>query len=360
MFNRDFFKGKKILVTGHTGFKGTWLTLMLESMGSKVYGYALKESDEIPFYAQTRPLIIESCMDFIQNREKVYEFINRIRPEIIIHLASHSTLNKSTEITDYIFDSNVTGVVNLLEAVRKTDSVKSVLVVTSDKCYKNLESDSGYKEDSILGAQDPYSTSKACQELITECYRRSFFCSDKLNIPVATARASNVIGGGDYNLTRLFPYLLDCFSNGRNAEIRSPEAVRPWQNVLDVLGGYLTLVQKMYESQNADSAYSSAFNFGPDKDGFVTVREVAELLSEEFENADYMVTGSLKNVIETKILKLDSSKSRSLLGWTPVYCFKETVKMASEFKKRLNSNESARNIAMDMISGYMEVADNAR
>lgn len=152
------------------------------------------------------------------------------------------------------------------------------MVVTSDKCYKNLESTLGYKEDSVLGAQDPYSTSKACQELITECYRRSFFERSKLNIPIATARASNVIGGGDYNLTRLFPYLLDCFSQNVVAEIRNPKAIRPWQNVLDVLGGYLALIQKLYESGNADSDYSSAFNFGPEPVGFATVERATDLL----------------------------------------------------------------------------------
>lgn len=352
MFSIDFFKGKKILVTGHTGFKGTWLSLMLETLGADVYGYALEKSDETPFYKLSEPCIVESCFGFIQDKNKIIKFTERIQPEIIIHLASHSTLNKSAEITDYIFESNVSGLVNLLEAVRTTPSVKAVLVVTSDKCYNNLESLEAYKEESLLGAQDPYSTSKACQELITECYRKSFFSSENLNVPIATARASNVIGGGDFNLTRLFPYLLDCFSRGVTAEIRNPLAIRPWQNVLDVLGGYLTLVEKLYTSNNGNSVYTSAFNFGPNEDGFVTVKDAADILVGFFENAEYKTSGSLDNVIETNILKLDSSKAKNILNWRIMYSFKETLRMSAEFVKRAIDG-NLREIAMDNIRRYM-------
>lgn len=358
MFKPEFYKNKKILLTGHTGFKGTWMSLMLEKLGAEVYGYALEKSENTPFYAQTAPKIAGSFLGFIQDRKCVKDYLCYVRPEIVIHFASHSTLNKSAEITDYIFDTNIIGVVNLLEAVRITNTVKTVLVVTSDKCYKNLESSSGYKEDSVLGAQDPYSTSKACQELLTECYHRSFFKRSKLNIPIATARASNVIGGGDYNLTRLFPYLLNCFSQNVTAEIRNPEAIRPWQNVLDVLGGYLTLIQKLYESENADSDYSSAFNFGPEPDGFATVKRAADLLCSQFSGADYKISGSLDNVIETKILKLDSTKAKKMLDWRPVYSFEDTVKMSAEFTKRQKSCESVRAIALDIINRYMEGVSN--
>ncbi len=352
MSYNKFFKDKKVLITGHTGFKGTWLSMILEKMGCELYGYALEGSEKTPFYAETEPKFKKSCMGFIQDRKKITDFICDIKPEIIIHLASHSTLNKSDEITDYIFDSNVTGVVNILEAVRKVNTVKALLIVTSDKCYRNIESDEGYTEDSLLGAQDPYSTSKACQELITECYRKSFFNKDKLNIPIATARASNVIGGGDYNLTRLFPYLLECFSTGKKAEIRSPKAIRPWQNVLDVLYGYIILVQKLYECNNGNSEYSSAFNFGPEPDGFVEVEKAAEILSDEFDGAEYNVTGNLKNVIETKILKLDSTKAKNVLGWQPKYSFEKTLRMAAEFKKRQFNGEKSRSIAIDFIERY--------
>ena len=332
---------------------------MLEYMGAQTYGYALEDSEKTPFFAEVLPKIAGSRMGFIQDRERLLGFVKEIQPEIVIHFASHSTLNKGAEITSYIFDTNVTGLVNLLEAVRAVNSVKAVLVVTSDKCYKNLESQEGYREDSVLGAQDPYSTSKACQELVTECYRKSFFSPDKLNIPAATARASNVIGGGDYNLTRLFPYLLDCFSKGVQAQIRNPGAVRPWQNVLDVLGGYLVLVRRLYESHDGESDYASAFNFGPEPDGFVTVSKAAEILTKQFPDADYKVSGSLKSVIETNILKLDSTKAKTMLDWKPVYSFEDTIKQAAEFSKRRMSGEETRSIALEFIDEYMKGKKNA-
>ena len=253
MVNKEFYRGKKIFLTGHTGFKGTWLSLMLEMLGAEVYGYALKPETE--FYARAFPKIKKSWEGYITNRELLQSALKEVEPDIVIHFASHSTLNQSYEITDYIFDTNVMGVVNLLEGIRKIKNVQSVLIVTSDKCYRNLESDEPYSEDSMLGAQDPYSTSKACQELLTECYRNSFFGTEALNIPIASARASNVLGGGDYNLNRLLPSLLHSFLNGKKAVIRNPQAIRPWQNVLDVLGGYLELTQKMVCARESDSVF---------------------------------------------------------------------------------------------------------
>ena len=358
MFEKTFFQGKKILVTGHTGFKGTWLSLMLESMGAELYGYALPGSEETEFFKEAGILFTDCRYGYIQDKEAVTEFMQKTQPEIVIHLASHSTLDKTGELTEYIFDSNVMGVVNLLEAVKVVGTVKAVLIITSDKCYENVESNTGYEETARLGAQDPYSTSKACQELVAECYRKSFFGKAKANIPIATGRASNVVGGGDYNLSRLFPYLLDCFSKGETAEIRSPKAVRPWQNVLDVLGGYLTLVQKLYESGDADSVYSGAYNFGPEEDGFATVESAAGFLVKEFPGSAYHATESKVNVIETKILKLDSKKAKQILGWHPVYSFETTMKMAAAFKKRQNSGEPVRTVAMDMINNYIEDKEN--
>lgn len=359
MFNAEFFKGKRVLVTGHTGFKGTWLSLMLESMGCELYGYALPDSDKTEFFVQSGVTFVRCQYGRIQDKEQIFSFVQEIKPEIIFHLASHATLDKTGMLTDYIFESNVMGVVNLLEAVKKTGGVKAVLVVTSDKCYQNMESDIGYEETARLGAQDSYSTSKACQELVAECYRKSFFGRDKQNIPLATARASNVVGGGDYNLSRLFPYLLACFSEGKTAQVRSPKAVRPWQNVLDVLGGYLTLVQRMYEAGNADSEYAGAFNFGPQQDGITTVEAAAVCLSREFENARISITESDSGVVETKILKLDSTKAKQILGWTPIYHFETTMKMAASFTKR-TKQEAVRFVALDMIHEYIEEQKNVK
>ena len=339
-------------MTGHTGFKGTWLSLMLENLGAEVYGYALKP--ETKFYPNAKPDVKKSYEGFITNRELLQNALIEVKPDMVIHFASHSTLNRSYEITDYIFDTNVMGVVNLLEGVRKTESVKAVLIVTSDKCYRNLESDEPYEEHSVLGAQDPYSTSKACQELVTECYRNSFFGKDGLNIPIATARASNVLGGGDYNLNRLLPSLTDSFMKGEKAIIRNAQAVRPWQNVLDVLGGYLTLVEKMAEAKSGDSVYCEPFNFGPNEDGLITVGEMAEKLRRYFPNGVVEEIPGQKAVKETKILKISSRKAKEVLGWKPKYTIDDTLRMAAEFAIREQQGEDIRNICMEYIEDYMK------
>lgn len=354
MFERNFYKGKKVLVTGHTGFKGTWLLGILEQLGCQVYGYSLPLEKENNFYQELYSKIERSEYGLIQESQKVEKFVREIAPEIVIHLASHSTLDHEMKISQYVFETNVMGVVNLLEAVRNVNSVKAVLIVTSDKCYENQESGEKYNELSKLGAQDPYSTSKACQELVTECYRRTFFSDEKNRVRIATARASNVIGGGDDNLSRLFPYLLDCFSSQKVATIRKRNAIRPWQNVLDVLGGYLTLIQKLYEG--SDDSVCSAFNFGPEDDGFVSVGEVAEKLKTEFAGAQFACTQLDDSVIETNILKLDNSKAKENLGWRPMYSFDETVKMVIEFEKR-KKQEEIRDIVMDLTGRYLDMIE---
>lgn len=352
MVNREFYKGKKVFLTGHTGFKGTWLSLILEELDANVYGYALKPETE--FYPKAKPGIEKEWEGYITDRELLQGALQEAEPDIVIHFASHSTLNRSYEITDYIFDTNVMGVVNLLEGIRKLKSVQAVLIVTSDKCYRNLESEEPYGEESALGAQDPYSTSKACQELVTECYRNSFFGRDNLNLPIATARASNVLGGGDYNLNRLLPSLLNSFLKGEKAVIRNPHAVRPWQNVLDVLGGYLILVEKMAESKDGSSEYCGPFNFGPNEDGLITVGTMAEKLCQYFPEGEVQIFSPEKAVKETGILKISSDKAKQVLEWQPRYMIDDTLRMAAEFAIREHQGESVRDICMEYIEAYLE------
>lgn len=349
---KDFFKGKKVFLTGHSGFKGTWLSLMLEQLGAEVYGYAL--TPDTKFYQTAAPNIKKEYEGDIADKELLHSAVLEADPDIVIHFASHSTLNRSYEITDYIFHTNVMGLVNLLEAVRKLDRVKAVLVVTSDKCYKNLESDESYRENSVLGAQDPYSSSKACQELVTECYRNSFFGMELKNIPIATARASNVLGGGDYKYERLLPSLVKSFLEGKTAVIRSASSVRPWQNVLDVLGGYLKLIENMFENGRADSSYCEAFNFGPNDDGLITVGEMADKLLKYFPTANYMEEPNTERVKETKILKISSEKAHQVLNWHPVYHIDDTLEMAAMFAVRESQGESVRDICMEYIEDYMK------
>lgn len=348
--DKNWFRGKRVLLTGHTGFKGTWMTVLLQELGAVVCGYSLPLSP-ISFYASVKPHIERHEEGDIADTTHVLQVIEQFRPEIIIHLASHSSLDGSDRIPDFILKTNIMGVVNLMEAVRKTDIVKAVLIVTSDKCYKNLETDVPYKEDSLLDAVDPYSTSKVCQELITKCYRESFF---KNQACIATARASNVIGAGDYNITRLIPYLLDCFQNGQTAHIRNQQAIRPWQYVLDVLWGYLLLVQKLYEAYGTTSFYSKAYNFGPTEDGFAAVGKVVKELAQSFSGAQYEfgdveITGK-----ETTILKLDSHRARTELEWNSEYSLSRALNSTAAFVKETQEGKPVGDLCKCVIREYIK------
>lgn len=343
---KAFYHNKRVLVTGNTGFKGTWICKILEYLGAEVYGFALPDS-ETEFYKSAVPLCHCTWGD-IRDIKAVSGVIEENRPHIVIHLASHSTIDLKKELTKYIFETNTLGVVNILEALRHISGTQAVLIVTSDKCYKNMESPVPYTEENVLGAQDPYSTSKAIQELVTECYYNTFFKDTDLRI--ATARASNVIGGGDFNKSRLFPSIINSFLHEKTAFIRNPGAVRPWQNVLDVLYGYLLLIEKMVET-NEKKEFCTPFNFGPEKDGFVTVQEVAEQLKIYFPKGCYEVTGS-NMVKETNILKLDSTKAKRELGWAPKFTFKDTIGMTADFEKKYAAGISAKEICERYITHY--------
>lgn len=348
----QFYKDKRVLVTGHTGFKGTWMLMMLEHFGAKTAGFAHTAGKE-DLFSLVSPKLCLNVEGDINDKEKLNNLLESFQPEIVFHLAAHSTLNQSHKITDYIFQTNAMGLVQLFEGIRTIRSVKSIVVVTSDKSYKNLETQQPYTEKFPLGAQDPYSTSKACQELITECYQKSFFSGTEQNIAIATARASNVIGGGDFKQTRLIPSLLTAYINQQTAIIRNPQAIRPWQNVLDVLYGYLILGKKLYEN-GADSIYCSPFNFGPEPDGFITVEEVAVALSKLFKGAKFQVQDSSDAIIETNILKLSSEKAKKILEWNPKYSMKQTLTLTAEFCIRRNQGEDERNICEEYIHNYFE------
>ncbi len=270
------------------------------------------------------------------------------KPDYIIHLAAQAYVGKSLEEPAETFNTNVMGLVNVLRAAEEYNNLKSILVITSDKCYKNTESEVGYSEDAPLGAQDPYSTSKACQELVVESFRFSYF--NKLNIPISTARASNVVGCADFNTDRLVPYLLEQLATNQKPYIRNPHAVRPWQNILDVLGGYISLAYKSGE----DFSLAGAYNFGPgEQDGFKSVESLVRTMSRHFNDAEYSVTESALSSMETTVLKLDSKKAQDMLAWRQIYSFDETIKMAAEFKKRTNKAEDIKDICDEQINDYL-------
>lgn len=349
---KDFYKGKRVLITGHTGFKGTWLTVFLKELGAKVCGYSLPLSSYC-FYHDVAPSIEMHVEGDIADIDKVLRTVETFRPEIIIHLASHSSLDRSTEIPDYIFKTNLMGVVNLMEAVRKTSFVKAVVVVTSDKCYQDRGTTIPYKEQDLLGAVDPYSTSKVGQELLTACYMNTFFNEKKVGI--ATARASNVIGAGDYNISRLMPYLLDCYSRGDVPRIRNPLAVRPWQYVLDVLYGYLLLAKKLYETSEKTIEYNGAYNFGPNNDGFITVEELSKLVGMNFGKNTFKICNQEEYFIkETNVLKLDSTKAKETLGWQTKISLGDAVKLTVDYVQlQKEGKRTSGELCREHITKYM-------
>ncbi len=326
MLSREtFYHGRKVLVTGHTGFKGTWLCWLLSALGAKVYGFALPPQAECLYETACPPLEQEYLGD-IRNRAAVEQVLAQFKPDIIFHLAAHAYLDGSYEYPADIFEVNVMGTVGLLEAVRRSGRIIPVVVITSDKVYAQNLKGQPCRENDMFGAAEAYSTSKACQDLAAQCYGLSF-----PTMPVATARASNTIGGGDFHISRLIPHLLNCFSRGMPAQLRNPSFIRPWQYVLDVLWGYLTLGNAL---TNETLGKDTSFNFGPAPDGFQTVGRVAELLAAQFPGARCEVQGGNRSS-ETEILRLDSEKACQILGWRPRYTLEETLVQAAVFHKEL-------------------------
>ena len=321
VISKDFWRNKKVLITGHTGFKGSWLTVMLSQLGSEVFGISLKEE----FISLAKDISIENYCNSkiidLRNRDLVLKEINKINPDIVFHLAAQSLVIKSYNDPYLTYSSNLLGLVNTLDSLRFCSNTKVVLNVTSDKCYKNLESLMGYKEDDILGGHDPYSNSKACSELISESFRESFF-KDK-HVACVTARAGNVIGGGDWSDNRLIPDVFRSILNSQDLEIRHPESIRPWQHVLEPLTGYLILAEKSYFEP---LKYSEAWNFGPEENNIRTVGDIISEISKYVDLKDKVKYQNDARFHETSILKLDISKVKSKVGWEPKWDFEETIK----------------------------------
>jgi len=311
--NPAFWKGKSVFVTGHTGFKGSWLSLWLQSLGARVTGYALEPP--------TRPSLfelagvaraMESITGDVRDLAALKTALLRADPQLVIHMAAQSLVRESYADPVGTYATNVMGTVNLLEAAREVESVRTVVIITSDKCYENRERVSGYREDEAMGGYDPYSSSKGCAELVTAAYRRSFFSRD--GAAVASARAGNVIGGGDWSKDRLVPDAIIAFISRKALRVRNPNAVRPWQYVLDPLSGYLTLSERLWEN---GPAYSSAWNFGPADDDVRPVSWIVGELARRWGKDAAWETDSAPQPHEAELLKLDSSKARTRLNWRP-------------------------------------------
>jgi len=351
----DSYKGKRVLVTGHTGFKGSWLCEWLLMLGAEVHGYALKPPTNPSLFNQLQlsRRIASHTLGDVRDLKHLTKVVKRVRPDIVFHLAAQPLVRESYRTPRETFDTNVMGTVNLLEAVRlsvQQSNPVSVVCITTDKVYENDNSGKPFVESSPLGGSDPYSASKGACEIAIQSYRRSFFSAPDCPVRVASARAGNVIGGGDWAVDRLVPDAMRAFFADKPLVVRNMASTRPWQHVLEPLSGYLLLGERLCE----DRSLAQAFNFGPDPKAVKTVGElVAEL---------YATTGGFEVVDksdpkappEAKLLMLDSSKAARLLGWKPRWSFRRTLWETSEWYKGKHDFGSARQLCREQIAAYCE------
>lgn len=353
-----FFKGKKVLITGHTGFKGSWLSLYLHMLEADVYGYALEPVTSPSLYNVAGiDLLVESEFGDVRDLPRLRGFINEVNPDIVIHMAAQSLVRESYKSPVDTYSTNVMGTVNLFEACRGVSSVRVILNVTTDKCYENMEWHWGYREDDQLGGYDPYSNSKACSELVTSAYRNSFYNSPNTTghiVKIATARAGNVIGGGDWAADRLIPDFIRAISENRSVEIRSPLAIRPWQHVLEPLTGYLTLVVSLFSE---DSDFSGSWNFGPYDNDVKSVEWITESICRMWgEGANYKIDKD-PQPYEAKYLKLDCSKARNELGWCSRCDIAQSLKMIVDWNKAYLNGDNMRNYTERQIEDYLNLLE---
>lgn len=350
----EFWKNKNVLITGHTGFKGSWLSLWLQSMGANVVGLALLPPTNPSLFAVADvSLGMTSLVGDVRNLEDVRTSLNQHQPEIIIHMAAQSLVRYSYQHPVETYATNVMGTVNVLEAIRHTSSVKAALVITSDKCYENREWAWGYRENEAMGGYDPYSNSKGCAELVTTAYRQSFFNKAGCPVAVASARAGNVIGGGDWAEDRLIPDMVRAITKGRPVLIRNPHAIRPWQHVLEPLSGYLLLAQKLYED---GANYAEGWNFGPSDDDAKPVQWVIEHFIEFWGAEARWVLDQNDHPHEAHYLKLDCSKAKMRLHWKPIWSLSQTLQQISVWHKAHQQGKNMREFSLNQIFTYQEQA----
>tara|TARA_Y100000816_G_scaffold290086_1_gene277960 strand:+ start:2807 stop:3871 length:1065 start_codon:yes stop_codon:yes gene_type:complete len=346
-----FWKNKKVFITGHTGFKGSWLSLLLFNFGANLYGYSLKPNKNFLFYkAKLRKIFKVSTYANILDSSNLKKKIKKAKPSIVIHLAAQPLVLDSYKNPHKTFNTNIIGTLNLLEAARDINSIKVIIIVTTDKVYKIKKNNPFYNEKNILGASDPYGTSKACVEFLSETYKYSFFKKRKLSI--STVRAGNVIGGGDFSKNRIVPDYLNSINKNKKLILRNPSYVRPWLYVLEPLYGYLLLARKKYSSKNTKF---DSWNFAPKNVDSISVENLIKLFEKQRNKA--FKTKILKrnlntNQSETKILKLNSNKSKKLLNWKIKYSLKETTKNILKWNE-LIKRKSYFDVCMILVKDYI-------
>jgi CDP-glucose 4,6-dehydratase len=348
----NFWQNKRVLITGHTGFKGSWLSFWLNLLGAKVCGYSLlPEGSPNLFENLQLENLIESKIGDIRDLTNFQKTLRDFQPEIVFHLAAQSLVRRSYHEPVETYATNVIGTVNVLEALRQVDSVKSAVIITTDKVYENYESAVGYKESDRLGGFDPYSNSKACAELAVSAYRNSFFADSKTLI--ATARAGNVIGGGDWSEDRLLPDVFRSLIFGEKLLIRNPNSVRPWQHVLEPLSGYMLLAEKLF---SGEKDFSDAWNFGPEDGDSKPVGWILDEIKTLWAEKVNWEIAAGNHPHETNLLKLDSTKAKEKLQWQPKMSLNEGLNMTVDWYKAFGNNSDLSQATRNQIENFTNAA----
>lgn len=344
---QKFWKNRSVLITGHTGFKGGWLSAVLNFLGAELHGFSLHADGDLNFYNTTnlRENFKTEVFDDIRDPKAIHEALCESGAEVVFHLAAQPLVNKSYSDPVETFSTNLMGTVNLLDAVRRCPSIKSVVNITTDKCYENQEWEWPYRETDKLGGDDPYSSSKACAELATKCYRKSFM--ENSSVFLASARAGNVVGGGDWAVDRIIPDLLRAYDHSDVLSIRSPDAIRPWQHVLEPIYGYILLAENLL---NVGNRYARSWNFGPESTGHANVLNVVEYVSGLLRFSNYTVSPRGN---ETKTLRIDSSLARNHLNWKPKWNLEETLTKVVEWHMEWKSGGDMGQFSLSQIRSYI-------
>ena len=353
----NVYKGKKVLVTGHTGFKGSWLSIWLRELGAEVIGYSLDPYTKKDNFVLSH--LSEKIVDIrgdIRDRKHLRKVFDKYQPEIVFHLAAQPVVRISYDIPVETYETNLMGTINILEEIRNCENTKIGIMITTDKCYENKEQIWGYRENEAFGGYDPYSSSKGVCEIAIQSWRNSFFNPkdyEKHGKSIASVRAGNVIGGGDWAKDRIVPDCIRALEEGKDIEIRSPRSIRPWEHVLEPLSGYLLLGQKMMENP---INYCEGWNFGPNLDAIVNVWEVAEKIVKNYGKGNLKDISDPNALHEAKLLLLDITKSRFELGWKPTLTIDESIELTVEWYKRY-INEDVYKLCIEQINKFSELGE---
>ena len=353
----NVYKGKKVLVTGHTGFKGSWLSIWLKELGAEVIGYSLDPYTKKDNFVLSH--LSEKIVDIrgdIRDRKYLRKVFDKYQPEIVFHLAAQPLVRLSYDIPVETYETNLMGTINILEEIRNCKNTKIGIMITTDKCYENKEQIWGYRENEAFGGYDPYSSSKGACEIAIQSWRKSFFNPkdyEKHGKSIASVRAGNVIGGGDWAKDRIVPDCIRALEEGKDIEIRSPRSIRPWEHVLEPLSGYLLLGQKMMEDP---IKYCEGWNFGPNLDAIVNVWEVAEKIVKNYGKGNLKDISDPNALHEAKLLLLDITKSRFELGWKPTLTIDESIELTTEWYKRYIS-EDVYQLCVEQINKFSKLGE---